>query len=123
MVRTRAGESGGGQGGGPLSRQALGVLMAIADQQKHGYGIMQEVAQRTGGRLQLLPGSLYSTIKRLLSAGLIETCEANKHDRSVDPRRRYYRLTEAGRQAARDELRRMRELLEMGREKEMLPED
>ena len=103
----------------PLTPQALGVLIAVADQQRHGYAIMQEVTQRTGGSIQLLPGSLYSTIKRMLSAGLIEECEAADGEGSKDPRRRYYSITAAGRQAAHAELKRMQTLLEMGREKKL----
>ncbi|MEE8587193.1 MAG: helix-turn-helix transcriptional regulator [Acidobacteriota bacterium] len=103
----------------PLTPQALGVLIAVADQPRHGYAIMQEVTQRTGGSIQLLPGSLYSTIKRMLSAGLIEECEAADGEGSKDPRRRYYCITAAGRQAAQAELKRMQRLLEMGREKKL----
>ena len=61
----------------PLSPPVFYVLLAVADQQRHGYAIMQEVERRTDGKIRLLPGSLYSTIKRMLSSSLIEECDGS----------------------------------------------
>ena len=69
------------------------ILVALGDGPRHGYAIMQEVEDRTGGRVRLLPGTLYATIKRMLSSGSIEECRAPAGVKSRDERRRYYRLT------------------------------
>jgi len=80
----------------PLSPQVFCILLAVADQQRHGYAIMQEVERRTDGKIRLLPGSLYSTVKRMLSSSLIEECEGRVPAESDDERRRYYRITANG---------------------------
>ena len=98
-----------------LSPPVLYVLLALADEELHGYGIMQEVARSTEGRVRLLPGSLYSTIKRMLGDGLIEGCPGPEE--SEGPERRYYRITDAGRAAAAAELERMSALIDFGRRK------
>jgi DNA-binding PadR family transcriptional regulator len=93
-----------------LSPQAFHILVALADRDQHGYGIMQDVAERTGGKLRLSAGTLYGSIKRLLEQGLI----VELRDRGEE-RRRYYRLTPIGRKAAKAEVQRMAELLEQAR--------
>lgn len=95
----------------------LCILLALADGELHGYGIMGEVAEQTGGRVRLLPGSLYSTIKRMLEDGLIDECDGPNV--SEGPQRRYYRITEAGRAAATGELDRLAALLDFGRRRDM----
>jgi DNA-binding PadR family transcriptional regulator len=92
-------------------------LVALADRDQHGYGIMLDVAERTGGKLRLSAGTLYGSVKRLLEQGLIvELRESQRPDKSLDnDRRRYYRLTPLGRKAAKAEVRRMAELLEQAR--------
>lgn len=105
----------------PLSPPVLYILLAVADRELHGYGIMQEVDRQTGGRLRLLPGSLYSTIKRIQGEGLIAECKWPAGAESEGPRRRYYRITAAGRQAAARELERMSVLMEFARGKKLLP--
>ena len=100
-----------------LSPQALHILIALAERDQHGYGIMQDVAVRTGGKLRLSAGTLYGSIKRLLEEGLIiELRESQRPDAERDDeRRRYYRLTPLGRKAAKEEVRRMMELIEQAR--------
>ena len=100
-----------------LSPQAFHILVALADRDQHGYGIMQDVADRTGGKLRLSAGTLYGSIKRLLEEGLIvELKESQRPAKGLDDeRRRYYRLTPLGRKAAMAEVKRMAELLEQAR--------
>jgi DNA-binding PadR family transcriptional regulator len=98
----------------PLPAATFHILVALSDADRHGYGIMQEVAQRTGGKTKLNPGTLYTTIQRLLEKELIAELE----ERPVTPddeRRRYYRLTPLGRRAAQLELARLTQLVALGR--------
>ncbi len=101
----------------PLTSQAFHVLIALAVRDQHGYGIMQDVAARTQGKIRLGAGTLYGLIKRLLEDGLI--VEVRKTKRSLkseeDDRRRYYRLTSQGRRAAQAEVSRLNELLQQAR--------
>ncbi len=87
------------------------ILVAIGDGRVHGYAIMQEIAQRTGGKVQILPGTLYSTIKKLLADGMIEECPPPARDKNADERRRYYRLTRRGRSVAEAEVGRLEGLV------------
>ena len=100
-----------------LSPQAFHILLALAERDQHGYGIMQDVAERTSGKLRLSAGTLYGSVKRLLEQGLIvELRESQRLENDVsDERRRYYRLTPLGRKAAKAEVQRMAELLEQAR--------
>jgi DNA-binding PadR family transcriptional regulator len=100
-----------------LSPQAFHILVALADRDQHGYGIMQDVAERTGGKLRLSAGTLYGSIKRLMEQGMVVELRASQRpDREQDDeRRRYYRLTPVGRKAATSEMRRMEELLKQAR--------
>jgi DNA-binding PadR family transcriptional regulator len=98
----------------PLPAAAFHILLALSAGDCHGYGIIQDVAARTGGALRLSPGTLYRTIQRLLEQGLIE--EPRKPSRrGADPRRRYYRLTPFGTEVARAETRRLVELVRLAR--------
>jgi DNA-binding PadR family transcriptional regulator len=101
----------------PLTSQAFHVLIALAARDQHGYGIMQDVAARTQGKIRLGAGTLYGLIKRLLEDGLIvEVRESKRPPRSDDDeRRRYYRLTAKGRRAAQAEVARLTELLKQAR--------
>jgi DNA-binding PadR family transcriptional regulator len=96
-----------------LSPQVFHILVALADRDQHGYGIMQDVAARTDGKLRLSAGTLYGSIKRMLEQGLIVELNASGSDE--DERRRYYRLTPMGRKAVKAEAARMAELLEQAR--------
>jgi DNA-binding PadR family transcriptional regulator len=90
------------------------ILIALADQPRHGYGIMLDVAERTGGKVKMSPGTLYGSIKQMLEGNLIEEVE-ERPARGDDERRRYYRLTREGREAARQEMARMSALLSQAR--------
>src|SRR5438552_17805067 len=97
------------------------ILIALADEDRHGYAIIQEVAMRTGGELKLSAGTLYRSIQRMLEQGLIvETRDrpAPAHD---DERRRYYRITPEGTAAAKQEARRLAQLAKMARAKGPAP--
>ncbi|HEX5760758.1 MAG TPA: PadR family transcriptional regulator, partial [Thermoanaerobaculia bacterium] len=77
----------------PLPAAAFHILVALAESDRHGYAIMQEVTERTGGRAKLNPGTLYTTLRRLLEQGLIVELGDREVAAGQDERRRYYRLT------------------------------
>jgi DNA-binding PadR family transcriptional regulator len=79
----------------PLSTAALHILLALASEDRHGYGIMQEVARQSEGQYRLGPGTLYDNLQKLMTQGIVE--ETASRLRDDDPRRRYYRLTRFGR--------------------------
>jgi DNA-binding PadR family transcriptional regulator len=99
----------------PLSQPALHILLALGEEAKHGYAIMQDISVESEGRIRLLPGTLYSTIKKLLADKLLDEVDAPRGADSSDARRRYYRVTKAGRLAAEAEVRRMAMLVKLGR--------
>ena len=104
----------------PLPAAAFQILMSLADDDLHGYEIMRRVAEQTGGRTRLGPGTLYSSIQALLDAGFIaENASRGEEDPTAD-RRRYYRMTAAGRKAARDEADRLADVLRIARAKKIL---
>ena len=104
----------------PLSTQVFHILLALVDDDQHGYAIIQDVADRTEGEVRLTASTLYAAIKRLLESGWIE--ELTRRPKSDDdPRRRYYRLTARGREVARAEARRLERMAAMAREKRLLP--
>jgi DNA-binding PadR family transcriptional regulator len=104
----------------PLSTQVFQILLSLVDDDLHGYAIIQDVAERTGGDVKLTASTLYAAIKRLLDAGWIE--ERKQRPRANDdPRRRYYRLTTLGRQIARAEAVRLDRLAAMARAKRLIP--
>jgi len=105
----------------PLPPATFHILVALSDADRHGYGIMQEVAQRTAGRTKLNPGTLYTTIQRLLEKGLIVEIDERRDPEEDDERRRYYRLTPLGRGAARRELARLAEMVALGRRAGLSP--
>jgi len=99
----------------PLPQAVFHILVALADQDRHGYAIMQDVAARTDGRLKLSPGTLYGSIKRMLADGLIvETGDRPSADED-DERRRYYRITRFGREVAEADANRLAALLRQAR--------
>lgn len=98
----------------PLPPATFHILLALATEDRHGYGIIQEVEARTGGELRLSPGTLYRSIQRLLDQGLI-TEPKRRLSASDDPRRRYYRITPFGTAVARAETRRLTHLVRLAR--------
>ena len=104
----------------PLTPAAFHILLALADSERHGYSIMQDVEARTDGRFRLGPATLYGAIKRMLANGLIEESEARPDPALDDERRRYYRLTDFGRRIAAAEAERMHSLVREARAKRLL---
>ena len=105
----------------PLTPAVTHILLALADEDRHGYGIMQEVARLTDGVVRMGPGTLYGTIKRLLAARLIEEADERPDPDLDDERRRYYRLTPPGRRALRNETARVASLVQAARAKKVYP--
>ena len=100
-------DSSGGQPASPLSGVVFQILLSLTDQERHGYGIMKEVSSRTGGHVVIRPGTLYRAVSRLLADRLVEESDVRPDPEEDDDRRRYYRLTPAGRRAAQIEARRL----------------
>jgi DNA-binding PadR family transcriptional regulator len=95
----------------PLKPHWFHVLLSLADADQHGYGIMQEVLERTGGKVRLWPATLYGTLKRLMDDDLIEESDLRPAPDQDDARRRYYRLTKLGRRVLNAECRRLEDLV------------
>jgi DNA-binding PadR family transcriptional regulator len=102
----------------PLTPAVFHILVALADQERHGYGIMLEVEANTAGDLKLGPGTLYGTIKRMLAADLIDESDTRPDPELDDERRRYYRLTIYGRQVLRAETARLDRLVRVAQAKQ-----
>lgn len=98
-------------GAQPLSHAAIHILIAIGLDERHGYAIMTEVERISAGAMRIGPGTLYTTIGRLLGDGLIEESDERPDPELDDKRRRYYRLTGAGRAVAATEVRRLASLV------------
>ncbi len=90
-----------------LTPPVFHILLALTDEDRHGYGIMQDVARQTDGALQLGPGTLYGCLKRMLTAGLVEEAEERRDPALDDERRRYYRMTSLGKRTVRAEAQRL----------------
>ena len=90
-----------------LTPPVFHILLALADEERHGYGIMQDVTRQTDGALQLGPGTLYGCLKRMLAAGLVEEADERRDPALGDERRRYYRMTPFGKRAVRTEAQRL----------------
>ncbi len=95
----------------PLKTQWFHIMLSLAGEEQHGYGIMQEVLQRTTGKVRLWPATLYGSIKRMIEAELIEESDERPAPEVDDARRRYYRLTPLGRQVLDAECERLQELV------------
>jgi DNA-binding PadR family transcriptional regulator len=104
----------------PLPSAAFQILLALVDEDLHGYGIMRQVEEQTDGRMRLGPGTLYSSIETLLEGKFIEEVGVREDARLGHERRRYYRLTSAGRKLARSEAERLADLLRAARAKKVL---
>ncbi|HEX4808510.1 MAG TPA: PadR family transcriptional regulator [Bryobacteraceae bacterium] len=105
----------------PLHRDTFHILVSLGDRERHGYSVMQDVAERTNGALRLSPSSLYASIKRLLEQGLIEELLERPDPKHDDERRRYYALSRLGRRVAMAEARRLERLLADARASGLLP--
>ena len=105
----------------PLTPVALNILLALADGERHGYGIMLEVRERSGGRVRLGPGTLYGAVKRLKGGGVIEESGKRPNPEADDERRRYYRLTGFGAEVLAAEVERLDALVRAARRKSAFP--
>jgi DNA-binding PadR family transcriptional regulator len=112
----------------PLTPVALNILLALADEERHGYGIGVEVRERTGGKMRLGPGTLYGSIKRMVDGGLIEESEGRPDEETDDgrrgydaERRRYYRLTGFGERVLTAELSRLEGVVRTAQAKGFFP--
>jgi DNA-binding PadR family transcriptional regulator len=104
----------------PLTPAVFHILLALADGEKHGYAIMQEVETLTDGKIRLGPGTLYGSIKRLLASGMIEESDERPDPELDDERRRYYRLTDFGQRAVTAEAERLLQLVRQAKLKKLL---
>jgi DNA-binding PadR family transcriptional regulator len=103
----------------PLSSAALHILLALAREDVHGYGIMQEIARQSEGIYKPGPGTLYDNLRKLIQDGWIQELGSRRGDN--DPRRRYYRLTEAGRDILRAETARLTQVVREARSRLRMP--
>ena len=103
----------------PLKPSTYYVLLALGDEELHGYAIMQAVTEMTRGREAILPGTLYAALARMVDEGVVEEREGPA-DSSGGPKRRYYRRTRLGRNAARLESERLRALLDVARVQKLI---
>ena len=97
----------------PLAPAALHILLSLAGENRHGYGIMQEVAQQSNGQYKLGPGTLYDNLQKLMHLGIVEA--ARSPSSNEDPRRRYYRLTSFGRRLLSTEIARLENVVRHAR--------
>jgi DNA-binding PadR family transcriptional regulator len=104
----------------PLTPAAFHILLALADRERHGYDIMREVDERTEGKIRMGPGTLYGSIKRMLSDGLVEELDERPDPELDDERRRYYRLTDFGYRVATAEAERLAQLVKAAKKKKLL---
>jgi DNA-binding PadR family transcriptional regulator len=106
----------------PLPPATFHILLAVAEDDRHGYAIIQDVALRTGGELRLSAGTLYRSIQRMLEQGLLVEASERPAPELDDERRRYYRITAFGTAVARAETRRLTQLVKMARACGFVPE-
>ncbi len=104
----------------PLSTAVFHILLALADRERHGYDIMQEIAYRTNGQVNLGPGTLYGAIKRLRIAKVIEEIGERADSNINEERRRYYKLTDFGQRVVKAEAERLAQLVNQARAKQLL---
>ncbi len=106
----------------PLPPATFHILLALVDQERHGYAIIQDVEARTGGELRLSAGTLYRSIARMVEQGLLGEVRRRPAAERDDERRRYYRVTAFGTRVARAEMRRLAELVRLARARGLTPE-
>jgi len=105
----------------PLQPATFHILMALADDDRHGYAIIRDVAERTGGSVKLSAGTLYRSIQRMLEDGLLVEIDERPDPEEDDERRRYYRITPFGRAVARAEAQRLSDLVKLARASGFVP--
>jgi len=105
----------------PLPTAVFHILVALADRDRHGYSIMQDVSARTDGKVRLSAGTLYSAVARMLEQGLIEELRESPDPENEDERRRHYRVTRLGREVAVAEARRLQDMLTQARATGLIP--
>jgi DNA-binding PadR family transcriptional regulator len=105
----------------PLPAATFHILLAVADEDRHGYAIIQEVERRTGGELRLSAGTLYRSLQRMLEQGLVVEARERPAPELDDERRRYYRITAFGTAVAEAEARRLSRLVALARVRGFLP--
>jgi DNA-binding PadR family transcriptional regulator len=105
----------------PLPPATFHILVALADGERHGYAVLQDVAERTGGEVRLGAGTLYRSIHRMLEQGLLAESRARPRPESDDERRRYYQITPFGAAVARAEARRLALMVRLARAKGLAP--
>jgi DNA-binding PadR family transcriptional regulator len=115
----------------PLTPVVLNILLSLADEERHGYGIGVEVRERTGGKMRLGPGTLYGSLKRMVDGGLVEEVEKSGRHAEEEPdgaprrydaeRRRYYRLTEFGKRVLAADLVRLQRVVSTAQQKGVMP--
>src|SRR5271167_4905940 len=105
----------------PLTPAVFFVLFSLADREKHGYAIMQDVAVLSAGKSRMGPGTLYTTLQRLLDLGLIEEVRSSQNPAERERRRRCYRITGTGKTLLEDELSRMDSVVRLARTKKLVP--
>ena len=105
----------------PLPPATFHILLAVADEDRHGYAIIQDVAARTGAELKLSAGTLYRSVQRMMEQGLIVEPRERPEPEYDDERRRYYRITPFGRKVAEAEARRLAQLVRMARQRGFAP--
>ncbi len=105
----------------PLPSATFHILMSVAEEDRHGYAIIQDVGDRTDGALKLSAGTLYRSIQRMLEQGLLIETRERPDPELDDERRRYYRITPFGRAVAKAEARRLADLIRLARERGFAP--
>jgi len=105
----------------PLTPSVFHILLALSDGDLHGYGIMQEVIEHSEGQIKLGPGTLYGTIKKLLSNEMIVEVDERPDPKTDDERRRYYRLTDFGHRVLKAEAQRMSKMVSVAQNKKLIP--
>ena len=105
----------------PLTTPVFQILLSLLDEDLHGYAIIKDIAARSDGEVRLTASTLYGALARLIDTGWIQEVATRPRGESDDPRRRYYRITPFGREAARTEARRLERLADMARAKRLLP--
>jgi DNA-binding PadR family transcriptional regulator len=104
----------------PLTPAVFHILLALADSERHGYGIMREIAARTNDSMRMGPGTLYGSIKRMLADGLIEASDERPDPDLDDERRRYYKLTDFGLRVLQAEALRLEQVVQIAQVKNVL---